>query len=132
MADIEEILLDNNETDENIQDIQEEIVPEKQDIPDKETKNKKGRPPGAKNKPKPIITKPKPKPKPKVKKQPVLESVYEEDEDSYESPPAPPRRRPNEIDRNALAAEVLGILQQQRYNQTTARRSHYQSWFANM
>ena len=82
------------------------------------------------NKPKPPAAKPKPKPKAKVKKQPE----YEEYESEEEEPP-PPRRRasqPAEVDRHQLAAEVLGLLQQQRYNQTTARRSHYASWFANM
>ena len=99
----------------------EELVP---------TPKRKGRPPGAKNKPKPPAPKPKPKPKAKVKKQPEYEEYESEEE---ESPPA--RRRvsqPAEVDRHQLAAEVLGLLQQQRYNQTTARRSHYASWFANM
>ena len=87
---------------------------------------RKGRPPGAKNKPKPPA--PKPKPKAKVKKQPEYEEYESEEEE-------PPRRRSTqaaEVDRHQLAAEVLGLLQQQLYNQTTARRSHYASWFANM
>ena len=92
-----------------------------------------GRPAGAKNKPKPP---PKPKPKAKAKKEPEYEDYSEEDETP------PPRRsmerrggvqqQPQELDRHALASEVLNILQQQRYNQTSARRSHYASWFANM
>ena len=134
MADIEEIPLDQTENTENNQEIiqdNEDIVEniEEEPAPAPPLSRKKGRPPGAKNKPKAPAPKPKPKPKAKVKKQPE----YEEYESEEEEPP-PPRRRtqPAEVDRHQLAAEVLGLLQQQRYNQTTARRSHYASWFANM
>lgn len=91
---------------------------------------KRGRPPGARNKPKPP---PKPKPKPSGKKEPE-----NEDEDSEEEETQPPRRRgrvqeqPQELDRHALASEVLSILQQQKYSQTNARRNHYASWFQNL
>lgn len=61
----------------------------------------------------------------------LVETAFEEYESEEEEPP-PRRRQPAEMDRHQLAAEVLGLLQQQRYNQTTARRSHYASWFANM
>ena len=129
MADIEEIPLDQTENTENNQEIiqdNEELVENiEEETP---AAKKKGRPPGAKNKPKPPALKPKPKPKAKVKKQPE----YEEYESEEEEPPPPRRRQPAEVDRHQLAAEVLGLLQQQRYNQTTARRSHYASWFANM
>ena len=131
MTDIEEIPLDqteNTETNAEIIEDNEEIM---EHIPEEPapTPKKKGRPPGAKNKPKPPAAKPKPKPKAKVKKQPEYEEEWSEEEE-----PPPPRRRiqPAEVDRHQLAAEVLGLLQQQRYNQTTARRSHYASWFANM
>ena len=128
MADIEEIPLDQTENTENNQEIiqeNEEIV---ESIPAEPAPKKKGRPPGAKNKPKAPAPKPKPKPKAKVKKQPE----YEEYESEEEELPPPRRRQPAEVDRYQLAAEVLGLLQQQRHNQTTARRSHYASWFANM
>ena len=129
MADIEEIPLDQTENTENNQEIiqdNEELVENiEEETP---AAKKKGRPPGAKNKPKPPALKPKPKPKAKVKKQPE----YEEYESEEEEVSPPRRRQPAEMDRHQLAAEVLGILQQQRYNQTTARRSHYASWFANM
>ena len=94
---------------------------------------KKGRPPGAKNKPKP-----KPAVKPKAKKQPQVEYEYDQDdyddEETLQELPPPRRRRaaPQEMDRHALAADVLNILQQQRYDRTHARRNHYASWFANM
>ena len=42
------------------------------------------------------------------------------------------RPEPLQLDRHALASEVLGILQQQRYQRTTAKRNHYASWFENM
>ena len=107
-----------------------EEIPE--DIPENTAAPKKrGRPAGAKNKPKPPAPKPKPKPKAKTK-EPEYEDYSEEDEE-----PPPPRRRaarqePMELDRHALAGEVLSILQQQRYNQTSARRNHYATWFASM
>ena len=104
-----------------IQETPEEIKP---------APKKRGRPVGAKNKPKPTAAKAKAKPKAKPKA-PQYESETEEDE----APPPRPRRRvaqPQELDRHALASEVLDILQQQRYDRTTARRSHYASWFANM
>ena len=129
MAEIEEIPLDQIENTENNQEIMldnEEIV---ENIEEQPAPKKKGRPPGAKNKPKPPAPKPKPKPKAKVKKQPEYEEYESEEE---EQPPPRGRTQPAEVDRHQLAAEVLGLLQQQRYNQTTARRSHYASWFANM
>ena len=133
MATIEEIPLDNADNQENIpdngQDIQESApeIPEETisgNNPETPTAKKKGRPPGAKNKPKPKP--PAPKAPPKAKPRPKKPVVEEEYESSEEEP-----RRP-EIDRNQLAAEVLGLLQQQRHNQATARRNHYASWFQNM
>ena len=132
MAEIEEIPINAGEAQESEQNIPEnnEEIPE--DIPENTAAPKKrGRPAGAKNKPKPPAQKPKPKPKAKTK-EPEYEDYSEEDEE-----PPPPRRRaarqePMELDRHALAGEVLSILQQQRYNQTSARRNHYASWFTNM
>ncbi len=138
MAEIEEIPIEPGEPTDNIEevakkgdDIQENTV----DIP----KKGRGRPPGAKNKPKPA-PKPAPKPKPKAKKKPLeYEAEYEEVGESEEEEVPQPRSRrppraarPPELDRHALASEVLGILQQQRYQRTNARRSHYASWFENM
>ena len=90
-------------------------------------------------------TKPKPapattKPKPKAKQKKPIE--YEESEYEKEEAP-PPRRRVSRgrvaqpvefasvgsLDRHALASDVLNILQQQRYERTTAKRNHYASWF---
>ena len=135
MAEIEEIPINAGEAQESEKNIPEnnEEIPE--DIPENTAVPKKrGRPAGAKNKPKPPApkAKQKPKPKAKTKEQPEYEDYSEEDEE-----PPPPRRRaarqePMELDRHALAGEVLSILQQQRFNQTSARRNHYNSWFANM
>ena len=137
MAEIEEIPINAGEAQESEKNIPEnnEEIPE--DIPENTAAPKKrGRPAGAKNKPKPPAPKVKSKPKPKAKtKEPEYEDWSEEDDE-----PPPPRRRaarptraePIELDRHALASEVLGILQQQRYNQTSAKRNHYASWFANM
>ena len=131
MAEIEEIPISAEGAQENVQDIPEDNQETAQEIPENAPAPKKrGRPSGAKNKPKP---KPAPKPKTKAKaKEPEYEDYSEEEEE-----PPPPRRRavrqePVELDRHALASEVLGILQQQRYQRTTARRSHYASWFANL
>ena len=137
MADIEEIPISAQDIPETMQEIPQDI-PEKQTISEDIPKKGRGRPAGAKNKPKPA---PKPKPKPKAKK-PVEYDEYD-DEDSEEEEAPPPRRRgrqvsgiqpPHEVefDRHALAADVLGILQQQRYQRTTARRSHYASCFENI
>ena len=65
--------------------------------------------------------KPAPKPKPKAKQKKPVE--YEEYTESEEEEAPPPRRRARadsqiesvELDRPALASEMLGILQQQRY-----------------
>ena len=131
MTDIIEIPLD---IEENIEDIQE-TVDEIQDIPIKETPKKRGRPAGAKNKEKikeapvqqaPVRQAPvkvvKVKAAPKKKKKPVVEE-YSSSEDEI------PRTRPQEMDRQALAAEMLQILSQQRGGRATARREHYATWF---
>ena len=135
MAEIEEIPIEAEGTPENTQEVSTTIPENTEDIEDiQPAPKKRGRPPGSKNvKPKP---KPAPKPKPKAKQKKPAE--YEEYEDESEEDKAPPPRRrvradqPVELDRHALASEVLGILQQQRYQRTSARRSHYASWFENM
>ena len=131
MSVIEEIPLEPQESLEN----DEEMQPTNQENSEviQPAPKKRGRPAGAKNKPKPPAAKA--KAKAKVKAAPQYDSETEEDETP---PPRPQRRReqpalaPQELDRHALASEVLGILQQQRYQWTSARRSHYASWFENM
>ena len=77
--------------------------------------------------------KPKPKPKPKPKRK---EPEYDEESSDEETPPPRARRaratQPEPLDRAALAADVLGLLQQQHYARASARRSHYASWFQDM
>ena len=134
MAEIEEIPLESEEAKENTQDL--ETIEE-----EKPAQKKRGRPAGAKNKPRPppVETKAKPKPKTKATKK-IQHEEWGSESDEEEALPdeEPPRRRraavlPNpELDRHALAADVLGILQQQRYESSNARRNHYASWFANM
>ena len=132
MTDIEEIAIEAEDPPENTQEILQSIPENLGDIQDIPKKGR-GRPAGAKNKPKPA---PRPKPKPKAKqKKPVEYEEYDEESEEEEAPP--PRRRarqeqPVEFDSHALANKVLGILQQQRYQQTNAWRSHYASWFENM
>ena len=129
MAETEEVPIQPEDYLENAGDSAQDI-PETTNIPEDIPKKGRGRPAGAKNKPKPA---PKPKPKPKAKK-PVEYEEYEESEE--EETPLPRRRarqeQPVELDRHALASDVLGILQQQRYQRTTAKRNHYASWFENM
>ena len=127
MADIEEIPIEaevqpekeEKEIENNTQEIEE--IQEETPI-----KKSRGRPPGAKNKAK-AQPKPPPAPKPKAKTKKVRAPVYEEEssEDEDYQPTQP-------LDRHALASDVLSILQQQRFQRTSARRSHYASWFNNM
>jgi len=128
MAEIQEIPIEAEDPPEKTQEMLADIPEKSEEI--QPAPKKRGRPTGAKNK-----IKPAPKPKPKAKKKTVEYEEYEEESEEEEAPP--PRRRirteqPLELDRHALASEVLGILQQQRYNQTSARRTHYASWFENM
>ena len=143
---IEEIPIEAQDIPENThwgKDIQEttEEIQEHNNSTDDIPKKGRGRPAGAKNKPKPKPAPAAAKPKAKSKAKKPIE--YEESESEEEEAP-PPRRRTRqeeplhtherevEFDRHALAADVLGILQQQRYQRTTARRSHYASWFENI
>ena len=130
MTDIEEIPISAEVFPGNAQDMVQES-PETTNVSEDIPKKGRGRPAGAKNKAKP---KPAPKPKAKAKQKKPVE--YEEYTDSEEEEAPAPRRRarpePVEVDRHALASEVLGILQQQRYQRTAAKRNHYASWFENM
>ena len=133
MSEIQEIAIEAEDIPETMQDIAQDI-PETTNISEDIPKKGRGRPAGAKNKAKP---KPAPKTKPKAKqKQPVEYEEYTESEE--EEAPQPRSHRgqtrppPVELDRHALASDVLNILQQQRYQRTSARRNHYASWFENM
>ena len=135
MTEIQEIPLDAEplqDIAEPVTDVSEAVVVEPK---------RRGRPAGAKNKakatPAPIAptqraprAAPKPAAKPKGRRRVVVPSS---DESSEEDQPAPrASRAAPELDRRALAADVLGILQEQRMNRTVAKRNHYASWFENM
>ena len=137
MTEIQEIPLDV----EPLPDIAESAT----DVPEPVTvePKRRGRPAGAKNKakaapasiaPTPAQRAPRaaapPAEKPKAKRRVVVPSS---DESSEEDQPAPrASRAPPELDRRALAADVLGLLQEQRMNRHVAKRNHYASWFENM
>ena len=136
MADIQEIPLEseapvekgegNNQNDE---EIAADIAPVAEDIA---PKRGRGRPPGAKNKPKAPPPRPPPAPKPKaVRKRKPPPPEYEE-ESSEDSSDAAPQYRRQQIDHQQVAAEVLGLLSAQRHERTMARRNRYASWFQNM
>ena len=135
MTEIQEIPLDAEplpDIAEPVADVSEAVVVEPK---------RRGRPAGAKNKakaaPAPVAptqraprAAPKPAAKPKARRRVVVPSS---DESSEEDQPAPrASRAPPELDRRALAADVLGLLQEQRMNRTVAKRNHYASWFENM
>ena len=134
MTEIQEIPIEAEDISENTQEMLTSIPETCEEI--QPAPKKRGRPAGAKNK-----AAPKPKPKAK-KRKPVEYEEYEEESEEEEIP----RRRVSrgrveqpvsisgerELDRHALASEVLGILQEQRYQRTSARRNHYASWFENL
>ena len=135
MTEIQEIPLDAEplpDIAEPVTDVTEAVVVEPK---------RRGRPAGAKNKAKPAPAPvapaqrapraaPKPTTKPKARRRVVVPSS---DESSEEDQPAPrASRAAPELDRRALAADVLGLLQEQRMNRTVAKRNHYASWFENM
>lgn len=138
MADIQEIPIESTVGGTNSEQAAEQTVLSTQVPPEtaeEPPKRGRGRPAGAKNKAKPKAAPPAPttppaKPKPRPKKKPV---EYEESEESEEEKAPAPRRRaqqaPAELDRHALASDVLSILQQQRFQRSNARRDHYASWF---
>jgi len=140
MAEIQEIPLDAVEAPEATPEMVAEQV-DTAEIPAPAPK-KRGRPPGVKNKAK---APPAPKAKPKAKRKaygreaPARSAVPPSpDESSSEEDTPPPRARrparhtPEPLDRRALAADVLGLLQEQRMSRGVARRNHYASWFQNM
>ncbi len=114
--DIEEIPINSNiieDTQDNTPDIQNHI----KDIPEI-IKKSRGRPAGAKNKAKAAPKQQVTKTTPKRKSTPI----YDDESDEEESTPPPRRSKRQQIqpeapvfDRQALAIDVLGILQQQRY-----------------
>ena len=127
MAEIEEIPLDAVEA--------PEAVPEVEDIQVMEPAPKKrGRPPGVKNKAK-APPPPAPKAKPKANRKAYVPPSPDETSEEDTPPPRarrPARHTPEPLDRRALAADVLGVLQEQRMSRGVARRNHYASWFQNM
>ena len=129
MTEIQEIPIEAEDPPENTQEMLTTIPENCEEI--QPAPKKRGRPAGAKNKAAP---KPKPKAKTKAKqRKPVEYEEYEEDSDEEVS-----RGKVEQpvsisgLDRHALASEVLGILQEQRYQRTSARRNHYASWFENL
>jgi len=126
MSEIQEIPIEAEDPPENTQEILASIPENPEEI--QPAPKKRGRPRGSRS-----VAKPAPTPKPKAKQKKPVEYVEYTESEEEEAPP--PRRRaqqPVELDRHALASEVLGILQQQRYQRTTAKRNHYASWFENM
>ena len=125
MAEIQEIPLD---------DIPEEVVEEEPEVVVAAPK-KRGRPAGALNKakaaPKPPKHKPAPAPAPKTKAK-KKRYVPPSPSSSEDEEPRAVRGQAPEVDRRTLAAEVLGLLQDQRVSRGMARRQHYATWFQNM
>ena len=125
MAEIMEIPLD---------DIPEEVVEEEPEVVVAAPK-KRGRPAGALNKakaaPKPPKPKPAPAPAPKTKAK-KKRYVPPSPSSSEDEEPRAVRGQAPEVDRRTLAAEVLGLLQDQRVSHGMARRQHYATWFQNM
>ena len=145
MAEIEEIPLDAVEAPEAVPEVEERAARaqsahiQEVDVP---APKKRGRPPGVKNKAK---APPAPKAKPKAKRKaygreaPARSAVPPSPAESSSGEDTPPprarrpaRHTPEPLDRRALAADVLGLLQEQRMSRGVARRNHYASWFQNM
>ena len=125
MSEIQEIPLD---------DIPEEVLEEEPEVVVAAPK-KRGRPAGALNKakaaPKPPKPKPAPAPAPKTKAK-KKRYVPPSPSSSEDEEPRAVRGQAPEVDRRTLAAEVLGLLQDQRVSRGMARRQHYATWFQNM
>ena len=126
-----------------LEPLAEEPVSEENTVVQEPPKRGRGRPPGSKNKqpkatlpaPAPPEPPPAPAPKPKAKasaskKRKPVYVQYEEDSESSEEQ-RPPRKRAAapELDRTALAAEVLGLLSQTHAAKATARQNNYRAWF---
>ena len=105
-------------------------------------KKSRGRPPGAKNKPKAAPVAPKAEPKPKAKRAPRKVAQVEEDEKSEEEAPPPPKKKrapvrqmsqdsvtPEPPDTRQIAAEVLHLLSNRHVERAQAKREKYRSWF---
>ena len=124
MADIEEIVLDNQEIEPDIgesqADIPEEYLQPVADIEETPKKAKaKGRPTGARNK--------QPS-KPRAKRVIIQEPVVD-DSPQYE-PSSPRRNLPiPEFGVNDVAVEMLRLLSNQQQAKQERKRQLYQSWF---
>ena len=105
-------------------------------------KKSRGRPPGAKNKPKAAPVVPKAEPKPKAKRAPRKVVEVEEEEESEEEAPPPPKKKrapvrqmsqdsvtPEPPDTRQIAAEVLHLLSNRHVERAQAKRDKYRSWF---
>jgi hypothetical protein len=136
MAEIQEIPLDAVEAPEAVPEVEERAA-RAQSAHNQEVEapapKKRGRPPGVKNKAK---APPAPKAKPKAKRKAYVPPSPAESSSGEDTPPPrarrPARHTPEPLDRRALAADVLGLLQEQRMSRGIARRTHYASWFQNM
>ena len=123
MADIEEIVLDNQEIEPDIgesqADIPEEYLQPVADIEETPKKAKaKGRPTGARNK--------QPS-KPRAKRVIIQEPVVD---DSQYEPSSPRRNLPiPEFGVNDVAVEMLRLLSNQQQAKQERKRQLYQSWF---
>ena len=135
-----------------LEPLAEEPVSEENTVVQEPPKRGRGRPPGSKNKqpkatlpaPAPPEPPPAPAPKPKAKAsaskkrsalarapraQPVYVQYEEDSESSEEQRPPRKRAAAPELDRTALAAEVLGLLSQTHAAKATARQNNYRAWF---
>ena len=135
-------------------DVSEEALPEPDDVPaeplstieeEAPAPKKRGRPAGAKNKPKSkIVAAPKAAKKPKrTPPPPPSDDESEEEEDEEEPTPPPPLRRTRSraapaseyeeevVDARSVAAEMLQMLSQRNANRNQAKRNKYASWFPN-
>ena len=126
-----------------LEPLAEEPVSEENTVVQEPPKRGRGRPPGSKNKqpkatlpaPAPPEPPPAPAPKPKAKasaskkRKPVYVQYQEDSESSEEQRPPRKRAAAPELDRTALAAEVLGLLSQTHAAKATARQNNYRAWF---
>ena len=139
MATIQEIPIDISEEaqPEEVDPVTDEAPVEEEPIAP--TPKKRGRPAGAKNKPK-VVAAPKAA-KPKRKAPPPPPSEDEEESEEEEPPTPTPLRRtrssaPQEyehapVDARQVAAEMLQMLSQRNADRHQAKRAKYASWFPN-
>ena len=140
MATIHEIPIDISEEaqPEEVDPVTDEAPVEEE--PTAPAPKKRGRPAGAKNKPKVVVVTKAAKPKKKALPPPPSE---DEEESEEEEPPTPtPLRRtrssapqeyehPPPLDARHVAAEMLQMLSQRNANRHQAKRAKYASWFPN-